>query len=59
MSVEPPSGEEIHSNDWQCRDCGIWYGADEDASSADLPGFCPECGDTPGWINVKTGRQVP
>jgi len=56
---EIPTGMDVHTRDWECRDCGIWYSADADATEWDLPDYCPSCGDTPGWANVKTGRTVP
>jgi len=53
------TGKEVHARDWECRDCGLVYCTDEDASWRDLPDFCPECGDTPGFRNRKTGRELP
>jgi hypothetical protein len=57
--VEIGTGKSVHDRDWVCMDCGIVYCEDEDATEWDLPTFCPECGDTPGWENRKTGRKVP
>lgn len=54
-----PTGKDVNDRDWKCRDCGIVYCADADSTRYDLPEFCPECGDTIGWINVKDGRRVP
>jgi len=53
------TGKEVHARDWECRDCGLVYCTDEAASWRDLPDFCPECGDTPGFRNRKTGRELP
>jgi len=57
MSGDIPTGKDVHARDWECLDCGIWYSMDNDASRWDMPDFCPECGDTPGWINVKDGNR--
>jgi hypothetical protein len=53
------TGKEVHARDWECLDCETVYCTDEDATRYDLPDFCPECGDTPGWKNRKTGRTIP
>lgn len=50
---------DVHARDWSCLDCGDVYCEDEDATKFDLPDNCPSCGDTPGWVNRKTGRTVP
>lgn len=57
--VDISTDKEIHARDWECRDCGIWFSADNDASSFDFPDLCIGCGDNVGWINVKDGRTVP
>lgn len=55
---EGGTGRDVHKRDWVCLDCGITYCYDEDANRHDLPSFCPDCGDTPGWINRGTGRKI-
>ena len=50
--------EEVHAEDWVCLDCGDVYCAPEDSMSNDLPRYCLSCGDTVGWRNKKTGREV-
>jgi len=57
-SDDIPTGKDIHTRDWECSDCGIWYSADNDATSFDLPDFCLNCGDHYHWINVADGRKV-
>ena len=54
-----PTGRGVNMRDWECRDCGTWWSADNDATSWDLPDFCPECGDHLGWVNVGDARRVP
>jgi len=50
------TGKEVHKRDWVCMDCGIVYCADADASSWDLPDYCPDCGDHLGWKHKYDGR---
>jgi predicted RNA-binding Zn-ribbon protein involved in translation (DUF1610 family) len=57
--TDVPTGKQVHGRDWECLDCGDVYCGDEDATRHSLPDFCPSCGDTPGWRNRKTGREVP
>lgn len=49
--------------DWDCRECGTSYHvgstSPEDVTYRDLPDLCIECGDTIGWENSETGRQIP
>lgn len=54
-----PTGMDVHGRDWACLDCGGVYCNDEYSTEFDLPDYCPNCGDTPGWRNRKTGRKVP
>lgn len=50
--------ENSYERDWECRDCDIIYRADVDATPADLPAYCPDCGDHRGWKNKETGRII-